>query len=242
MGGAGGGTGGVPGRFAAALASAGLAACGGAGEPGGTAPSGPSASASAAPASAAPVSAAPVSAPARADRRSPVDPTYVPVTVGPGSGYRPPPGRGAGGAGTIGRLACRPGPGVRRGVHLELFARSHVVVVPAGIGVLGPRVEGPYVRTGRCFGPVITLEPTGVVELAGDARGLRHGDLFAIWGQPVSRVRLAGFGGGRVRAYVDGRVLAGDPARIALRPHREIVLEIAGSVPPHAAYRVPPGL
>ncbi|MEA2301785.1 MAG: hypothetical protein QOE44_2320 [Solirubrobacteraceae bacterium] len=231
MGGAGGGTGGVPGRFAAALAIVGLAACGGAGEPGGRAPGGPSASA-----------AAPASAPARAHRRSPVDPTYVPVTVGPGPGYRPPPGRGAGGAGTIGRLACRPGPGVRRGVHLELFAHAHVVVVPAGIGVLGPRFEGPYVRAGRCFGPMTTLEPTGVVELAGDARGLRLGDLFAIWGQPVSRVRLAGFGGGRVRAYVDGRKVAGDPARIALRPHREIVLEIAGRVPPHRSYTFAGGL
>jgi hypothetical protein len=127
-------------------------------------------------------------------------------------------------------------------VHLELFAHAHVVVVPAGIGVLGPRVEGPYVRAGRCFGPVITLEPTGVVELAGDARGLRLGDLFAIWGQPVSRVRLAGFGGGRVRAYVDGREVAGDPARIALRPHREIVLEIAGHVPPHRSYTFAGGL
>src|SRR5206468_12007863 len=99
-----------------------------------------------------------------------------------------------------------------------------------------------YIRTARCFGPAITLEPTGVVELAGYARDLRLGDLFGIWGQPLSEVRLAGFGGGRVRAYVDGRAVPGDPARIALRPHREIVLEIAGHVPPHRSYTFAGGL
>ncbi len=117
-----------------------------------------------------------------------------------------------------------------------------MVAVAAGIGVAGARVDGARIGGGRCFYPVITRDPTGVVEVAAGGRRPRLADLFAVWGQPLSATRLAGFGGGAVRAYVDGRAVAGDPSAIVLAPHREIVLEIAGSVPPHAAYRFPPGL
>jgi hypothetical protein len=159
------------------------------------------------------------------------NPTYIPLTVGSGRAYRPPPAAHG---------ACRPDVGARRGVHVELFAHRHVVLVPAGIGVRGPRFAGAYVRGGRCFGALVTLEPTGVVEVGGG----RHtvGDLFAAWGQPVSSTRLAGFSGGRVVAWVDGRPVGGDPATIGLRRHAEIVLEIDGYVPPHRSYDFPPGL
>ncbi len=162
------------------------------------------------------------------------DPTYLPLTVGLGPGYRP-PATGLPGP-------CRPAVGVRRGMHLELFAHRHVVLVAAGIGVGGPRFAGAYVRSGRCFGTLITLEPTGLVELAAGGPVRRLGDLFAAWGQPLSATRLAGFSGERVHAYVDGRTVRGDPAAIVLRPHAEIVLEISGYVPPHRSYGFPPGL
>jgi hypothetical protein len=165
------------------------------------------------------------------------DRSYVPLTVGPGPAYRPPAA-----ARPSAGLACRSAAGVRRGLHVELFAHRHVVVVPPGIGVVGGRRDGAYVRGGRCFYPLITREPTGVVELAARGRPPRLGDLFAVWGQPLSPTRLAGFGGGRVRAYVDGAAFAGDPRRIALRPHLEIVLELGGYVPPHRSYRFAPGL
>ncbi len=163
--------------------------------------------------------------------------TYVPLGVGPGPGYRPPAG-----ARTIPGLACRVGVGRRVGVHVELFAHRHVVVVPAGIGVVAPRRAGAYVEGGRCLLPLITLEPTGVVELGVGSRPLRLGDLFAVWGQPLGARRLAGFGGGRVHAYVDGREVAGAAAAIVLRAHREVVLEIGGYVPPHRSYVFAGGL
>jgi hypothetical protein len=164
----------------------------------------------------------------------------VPLSVGPGAAYRPPalarpaaPGLG---------LGCRPTLGPRRGLHLELFAHRQVILVAPGIGVAGARRDGARIAGGGCFGPLVTLDPTGVVELGPAGRRLRLGDLFAVWGQPVSRTRLAGFGGARVRAWVDGRAVGGDPAAITLRAHQEIVLEIAGYVPPHVSYGFPPGL
>lgn len=169
------------------------------------------------------------------------DRSYVPITVGPGPRYRPPARSGAAWH-PAGDLACPPTLGARQGLHLELFASRRVIVLPAGVGVVAPRRDGPYIRGGRCFFPLITLEPTGVVELGAGARTLRLGDLFALWGEPLSFRRLAGFGGGPVRAFVDGREVVGDPARIALGPHLEIVLEIGGYVVPHRSYRFAPGL
>jgi hypothetical protein len=57
------------------------------------------------------------------------------------------------------------------------------------------------------------------------------GRFFAIWGQPL-----------RGRAYVNGRPWRGDPRRIPLERHAQIVLEVGGYVRPHATYRFPPGL
>ena len=63
-------------------------------------------------------------------------------------------------------------------------------------------------------------------------------DLFAVWGRRLSPRRLLSFTG-RVEAYVNGRRVAGDPRRIPLRRHDEIVLEIGGYVPPHNSYLFP---
>ena len=172
-----------------------------------------------------------------------------PIGVGPGSAYTPPPRGAAVRAGVaVGRRRCAAGGGRRVGAHLELFAHRHVVVVPAGIGTAPPVVSsGAYVRAARCSYPVRTREPTGLLELDSRAAGpaqLTLGDLFAVWGQPLSDMRLAGFRappGDRVTAYLDGRRWSGDPRAIPLRRHAVIVLEVAGYVRPHAAYRFPRG-
>jgi hypothetical protein len=138
-------------------------------------------------------------------------------------------------------LPCRRASARARGVHLELYARRLVVPVPAGIGLAPPlRRSGAYVRGGACSYPVRTYEPTGVI-VVDQPRGLSLANLFAVWGQPLSANRLAGFHG-RVRAYVGGRRWTRAPGRIPLAPHTEIVLEIGAFVPPHPRYLFPPGL
>jgi len=164
----------------------------------------------------------------------------VPTPIGAGPRYHPPPapkrvlqGR------PVGPLRCGAG-GRRFGVHLELFARGRVVIVPAGIGVAEPlRRVGAFVRPAGCTYAARTLEPTGVVEFRRGAR-VRLGDLFAVWGQPLSATRLAGFSttrGAPVRAYVGGRRWRGRPAAIPLSRHAEIVLELGRYIPPHRAFR-----
>lgn len=124
--------------------------------------------------------------------------------------------------------------------HIEVFARRRVVIVPAGIGVAPPLVrEAGFVRRGRCSYPIRTTEPTGVVELDGRLRPT-VGELFALWGRPLTAGRLLSFSG-CVHAYVGGKRWRGSPRGIPLRRHSQIVLEVGGYVPPHRSYLFGPG-
>jgi hypothetical protein len=169
-------------------------------------------------------------------------PSYIPLTVGPGPAYRPPvanrrgPTTGAAGA------TCNDTLGPRFGVHIELFANRHVVLIPPGIGVTDSIQTGPSITAARCYSALVTLDPTGVVEIRPNTPAPTLADLFALWGQPLSSTRLAGFSGHPVHAFVNGRPVPGDPAAIRLRRHDEVALEIGGYVVPHQSYGFAHGL
>ena len=149
----------------------------------------------------------------------------VPTPIGVGTAYTlapGPPSRGVGDACTTGRSAVS-------AAHVELFAHGRALLIPVGVGV----GQG-------CRHSLWTTEPTGVIHMSGGAATL--GQLFAIWGQPLSRSRLAGFtAAGPVRVYVGGRRVHGPPGAVALRPHSEVVVELGGYVPPHTFYVFPEG-
>jgi hypothetical protein len=130
-------------------------------------------------------------------------------------------------------------------VHVEVFAANRVVLLPAGIGTRPPRgFSAGRISRARCYGALVTLEPTGVVLVRAEAR-LRLDDLFRAWGQPLSRARLASFSTGaarRVAVFVDGRRWRAAPGEVPLRRHSEIVLEVGPYVPPHPSYTFPPGV
>jgi hypothetical protein len=165
----------------------------------------------------------------------------IPTPIGVTRKYRlQPTGAAVRAARPVGELTCSTRNAMRFRLHLELFARKLVLLVPAGIGVAPPlRRDGAYVTGGRCVYPLRTREPTGVVEVA-SARRLELGDVFRVWGQPLSAHRIAGFRSAQsVLVFVNGRRFRGDPRTIPLRRHDEIVLEIGGYVPPHSSYLFP---
>lgn len=139
----------------------------------------------------------------------------------------------------VGKFACSRTSPLRFRVHVELFARKLVLLLPPGIGVAPPLGrDGAVVTSGRCLYPLRTRDPTGLIEVA--ARPVRLGDLFRIWGQPLSPHRLAGFRSNQpLLAFVNGRRFRGDPRAIPLRRHDEVVVEIGGYVPPHSSYLFP---
>jgi len=138
---------------------------------------------------------------------------------------------------------CLPTLHRRYGVHVELFAADRVVLVAPGIGVGRPwHLVGARIASARCYGSLVTLDPTGVVLVRPGSRDT-VGELFRDWGRPLGARRLLSFrSGGRVRAYVDGRRWTRTaPAAIPLTRHAEIVLELGPYVPPHRSFTFPRG-
>ena len=168
--------------------------------------------------------------------------------LGPGPAFRPSPmGNRAVAAGApVGSLRCGPEPRSSYGAHVELFAHDHGIAVPAGIGIAPPqRRAGAMVSGGRCAYPLRTTDPTGVVEVdSAVVRVPTVGQLFDLWGQRLSADRIGALrsSGGAVVAFVNGRRWPGDPRRIPLRRHVQIVLELGPFVEPHPSYTFPPTL
>ncbi len=127
-------------------------------------------------------------------------------------------------------------------VHLEIFVNRRVLIMPAGIGLRPPLRRAGIARLagGRCAYPLHTLDPTGTVlrrALAAAHAGRLLHDLGPAPGCRGNCSRSAG----RVRAFRNGREWKGDPRRMPLRRHDEIVLEVGGYVPPHTRYLFPEG-
>ena len=140
---------------------------------------------------------------------------------------------------------CRPVLGPRFGVHVEVFGAGRVVLVPAGIGARPPlSLSAGRVSRARCFGSVVTVDPTGLLLVRPNAR-LTLSALFRAWGQPLSRRRVGAFRAGPpgvVAVFVNGRRWRGRPGDVPLVRHAEIVVEAGPHVPPHSAYTFPLGL
>ena len=177
-------------------------------------------------------------------------PQFGPVPIGPGPEYRPPSGWPLAGGSRFDPVSIDAGAGyqlpahgplaplgdLRAGVriHLELFANRLVVVVPGGIGVSDGRTTlYGFITDAPWHAPAWTTEAGGVVHLS--RPGTRLGDVFAIWGQPLSADRMLMWIGA-VRAFVNGEAVRGDPTAITLSDGDQIVLEIGGYVPPHPSF------
>jgi hypothetical protein len=166
----------------------------------------------------------------------------VPTPIGVGAEYHP---RALSDAVVrrrpIGELRCETTSARRFGVHLELFGRGRVVIVPAGIGVAPPwRTLRPHVLDGVCSYAARTRTSIGVIEVAVVSK-----QFFGLWDQPLGSRRLAGFRakqGERVQAFVDGSPWRGPVRSMPLRKHAAIVLELGAHVPPHSTFRFGMGL
>ena len=156
-----------------------------------------------------------------------------PIGVGP---RFQPPVRGA----VVG--TCRPSLGPRNEAHVEVFAANRVVIVPAGIGTRPPRlVTDARITSARCYGAIVTLDPTGVVLLRRSSR-LTLAALFSAWGEPLTSTRVLSFaasGGAHVRVFVDGHAFPGPPGTVPLTQHAEVVVEVGPYVPPHHSFVFP---
>jgi hypothetical protein len=122
-----------------------------------------------------------------------------------------------------------------------VFARDRAVIIPTGIGARHARTDDGHVLAARCYGRLVTLDPTGVV-LTTPSPPSTLAELFSAWGVPLSRTQLAGFHAAHdesVRVYINGHRHSGPPGRIVITHHAEIVLELGPYIRPHFKYTFP---
>lgn len=138
--------------------------------------------------------------------------------------------------------ACRRRFAPRYQAHIEIFGANKVVLAPPAIGAErpGPLLDG-QLTAARCFGNVVTLNPTGIVYVR-DGAHVTLQTLFRAWGQKLSATTVASFGepARRLRVFVDGRPYHGDPGRLRIEPRAEIVIEAGPYVLPHTRFAYPP--
>lgn len=125
--------------------------------------------------------------------------------------------------------------------HLDLYVHGRRVIVPAGIGI--QEAQG-------FISPLHTHDESGVIHVESpDVRTFTLGQFFAVWGLRLTPRCLGGYcatGASRIRVFVDGRHLSGDPRLLPLAAHEEILVAFGTRAqlprPLPARYDFPAGL
>lgn len=119
--------------------------------------------------------------------------------------------------------------------HLTVDVDGHERAVPGGIGMFLPKAvqsaAGSYFTASQCYYWLHTSTQDGVILVEAPVpRQFTLGQLFKIWGQPLSSRRVA-TARGKVTAIVDGHRWLGSPRTIPLREHSSIELAVGTPVP-----------
>ena len=103
--------------------------------------------------------------------------------------------------------------------HLDVFVNGKPVTVPANIGI---NPAGGYLSA------LHTHDDSGIVHVESPTeRTYTLGQFFDVWGVRFSERCLGGYcstGGQRVRAFIGGKPIPGDPRLLQLALHQEILV------------------
>jgi hypothetical protein len=117
----------------------------------------------------------------------------------------------------------------RSHAHLSIILNGQALTVPASIGLVAPQTPT------ECRYWTQTRSLSGVVHVHASAAGTYTlGQLFQIWGQPLSSTDVAGLTGMPVRVFVvDNGVVTentGDWSAIELTNHRLITIQVGTDI------------
>jgi hypothetical protein len=131
--------------------------------------------------------------------------------------------------------------------HLTIFVDGKARAIPYGVGV-GPPLEGentpvgPFVTLGSCFMWLHTHAADGIIHIESPTeKTYTLGQFFAVWGQPLSKMRV-GPAKGPVTTFYDGKVWTGNPGEIPLTSETQIQLDVGAPVVAPEHIRFPSGL
>ena len=119
--------------------------------------------------------------------------------------------------------------------HLQVYVHGQPRALPGAIGMVSPNAgtsgTTTTYRQGLCAYWLVTRAANGVIAVHSPVPGTYTlGELFDIWGEPLTRSLVAGIRG-HVTAIVNGRSVPGDPRAIPLREHESIELAVGRPVP-----------
>jgi hypothetical protein len=133
-------------------------------------------------------------------------------------------------------------------VHLDVVLNGQKATIPAGIGLAEPVDSGPCppgpVPVGDCASghvfvarvansPLHTHTTSGIIHIESDRPGtFTLGDFFDEWGVRLDSSCIGGYctgSGRRLRVFVDGKRVSGNPRSIILANHEEIAVVFGGA-------------
>jgi len=123
---------------------------------------------------------------------------------------------------TINGISCDAQEGSRIHIHqhLVIFDHGKQVDIPNNVGQVPMR---------RCLYWLHTHTPDGIIHIeAPKDLSFTLGDFFAVWGQPLTKTQAASAKAtakAPLRVWVDGKPYKGDPAKIKLSAHTDVVIQ-----------------
>jgi hypothetical protein len=125
--------------------------------------------------------------------------------------------------------------------HLSIIVGGNETTLPAGVGID---------QTTQCLYWLHTHATDGIIHIeapkSSAARKFTLGDVFDIWGKPLSSTQIGAAKltkDQKLVMYVDGKPYPGNPRSIVLASHTQVVIEITPpEVTPPPTFTFPSGL
>lgn len=114
--------------------------------------------------------------------------------------------------------------------HVSLFHNGAQLAIPLAIGIMHPVFTGggTIADSGTCFYHLHTHDSSGIIHIENPTpTTFLLGQVFDIWGQPLTVSNVAGFTGPTL-FWVGTSLFSGDPRTIVLSDHEQVTLEVGG--------------
>jgi hypothetical protein len=144
---------------------------------------------------------------------------------------------------TINGISCQTNEqlAVHYHAHLSIFINGSETTLPAGVGID---------QTTQCLYWLHTHASDGIIHIeapkASAARKFTLGDVFDIWGKPLSSTQIGATvltKDQKLKMFVDGKPYTGNPRNIVLTKYAQVVLEVTPpDVTPLPTFTFPAGL
>jgi hypothetical protein len=105
--------------------------------------------------------------------------------------------------------------------HIDIYIRGQHITVPAHIGIVISSAQVLYA-------PIHTHDATGIIHVESTVRrDFSLGEFFDVWGVYLTQGCIGSYCGAgteRLQVFANGKVVTGDPRRLKLLEHEEIVV------------------